>query len=196
MILGIVKSPKQEGYIKVHSDEDCLSPREWDNLSTMICFHRRYDLGDSKARDEFNPQDYNSFDEMIDDNFEYGDNYTYGDIILPLYLYDHSGITISTTPFSCPWDSGQLGFVFIRKETIIAQYGNDDTESREKALSCLHAEVEDYDNYLQGNCYGFIEYDNADEEVHSCWGYSGDMALALAEFNPNFADCKIEAAGV
>ena len=29
-----------------------------------------------------------------------------GMVILPLYLYDHSGITMNTTGFSCPWDSG------------------------------------------------------------------------------------------
>jgi hypothetical protein len=32
-------------------------------------------------------------------------------VILPLYLYDHSGITMSCGPFSCPWDSGQVGII-------------------------------------------------------------------------------------
>jgi hypothetical protein len=32
-----------------------------------------------------------------------------GTIIKGLFLYDHSGITISTGRFSCPWDSGQVG---------------------------------------------------------------------------------------
>ena len=31
-----------------------------------------------------------------------------GMVILPLYLYDHSGITMNTCGFSCPWDSGQV----------------------------------------------------------------------------------------
>ncbi len=30
--------------------------------------------------------------------------------ITSLYLYDHSGITVSTWPVSCQWDSGQAGF--------------------------------------------------------------------------------------
>jgi hypothetical protein len=32
--------------IKVSYDEDAESPRDWDNLGTMVCFHRRYNLGD------------------------------------------------------------------------------------------------------------------------------------------------------
>lgn len=32
-------------------------------------------------------------------------------VMLPLYLYDHGGITINTTGFHCPWDSGQVGWI-------------------------------------------------------------------------------------
>ena len=35
-----------------------------------------------------------------------------GMVILPLYLYDHSGITMNTCGFSCPWDSGQVGWIY------------------------------------------------------------------------------------
>ena len=27
-------------------------------------------------------------------------------VMLPLYLYDHGGLTMNTSAFSCPWDSG------------------------------------------------------------------------------------------
>lgn len=33
-------------------------------------------------------------------------------LLMPLYLYDHSGITISTSEFCDPWDSGQIGFIY------------------------------------------------------------------------------------
>jgi hypothetical protein len=36
--------------------------------------------------------------------------------IKDLYLYDHSGITISTSPFSCGWDSGQVGFIYLTRQ--------------------------------------------------------------------------------
>jgi len=27
-------------------DPEPVNPREWDNLGTMVCFHKRYNLGD------------------------------------------------------------------------------------------------------------------------------------------------------
>ncbi len=34
--------------IEIHRDEFGYSPREDDNLGTMVCFHRRYVLGDEQ----------------------------------------------------------------------------------------------------------------------------------------------------
>ena len=77
--------------IKIYQDEDAENPRDWDNFGHMICFHSRYTLGD---KHEMTPEDARQL-------------YDRKDVIaLPLYLYDHSGITIRTSPFSCPWDSG------------------------------------------------------------------------------------------
>lgn len=85
--------------IEIFYDEFGDSPRNWDNLGTMICFHNRYTLGD---KHDYDTDDYNGWGEMekaiIKDNDVA--------IILPLYLYDHSGITIATSPFGCRWDSG------------------------------------------------------------------------------------------
>ena len=36
--------------IRIMHDECAESPREWDNLGTMVCAHRRYSLGDEGAR--------------------------------------------------------------------------------------------------------------------------------------------------
>jgi len=40
-------------------------------------------------------------------------------VILPLYLYDHGGITMNTGGFSCRWDSGQVGWIYASKESLI-----------------------------------------------------------------------------
>jgi len=49
-------------------------------------------------------------------------------IILPLFLYDHSGITMSTGPFSCPWDSGQVGWIYASKQKFIDETGYSEAE--------------------------------------------------------------------
>lgn len=92
-----------------------------------------------------------------------------GTIIKPLYLYDHSGITISTGRFFCPWDSGQVGYIYMTKDTMEKEGWN-----KEQATKYLESEVTVYDNYLTGEVYGFRIEDADGEEIESCWGYYGD----------------------
>ena len=47
------------GYtITLDYDEDAESSREWDNLFTMVCWHRRYNLGDEQLDRNLDPWDY------------------------------------------------------------------------------------------------------------------------------------------
>lgn len=52
-----INTPYEEKYrgftIKVEDDPEPNDPREWDNLGTMICAHRRYILGDEQDRGSF-----------------------------------------------------------------------------------------------------------------------------------------------
>ena len=100
-------------------------------------------------------------------------------VILPLYLYDHSGITISTSPFSCHWDSGQIGFVFVSKEKLKKEYGvkRITNEVIERATKILLAEVKTYDQYLTGEVYGYKVIDEKGNEEDSCWGYYGEDSI-------------------
>lgn len=42
-----VQTEKYKGYdINIYYDEDSQSPRDWDNVATFVCCHRRYTLGD------------------------------------------------------------------------------------------------------------------------------------------------------
>ena len=95
-------------------------------------------------------------------------------MILPLYLYDHSGITMNTTGFSCPWDSGQVGWIYADKRRIEAEYGKVTPETMEKARQVLEGEVKSYDYFLTGQCYGFQLF-REDVEVDSCWGFLGEI---------------------
>ena len=76
-------------------------------------------------------------------------------VMLPLYLYDHSGITMNTRGFSCPWDSGMVGWIYADYDMIKKEYGEVTPETLEKARDLLESEVKEYDYYLTGQCYGF-----------------------------------------
>lgn len=156
--------------IEIYQDTDTESPREWDNLGTMVCFHRRYDLGD---KHDYDSDDYSGWEEMKEAIIKQEKVHT----ILPLYLYDHSGITISTGPFSCNWDSGQIGWIFVSKEKV-KEEGMDES----KVEDYLKGEVETYDQYLTGDVYGYRIYEvttcnlghDHEEDLHSCWGFYGE----------------------
>jgi len=156
--------------IEIYQDTDTESPREWDNLGTMVCFHRRYDLGD---KHDYDSDDYSGWEEMKEAIIKQEKVHT----ILPLYLYDHSGITISTGPFSCNWDSGQIGWIFVSKEKV-KEEGMDES----KVEDYLKGEVKTYDQYLTGDVYGYRIYEvitcslghDHEEDLHSCGGFYGE----------------------
>lgn len=153
--------------LQIFTDESPSSPREWDNLGKMICFHKRYSLGD---KHDYKADDYNSWDEMEKTIVRKEK----AAIILPLYMYDHSGITIRTTPFGDPWDSGRIGFIVISKEKIRKEYSVKRISKQllEKVKGYLEGEVKVYDQYVTGDVYGFKLLENG-EETDSCWGFFG-----------------------
>lgn len=157
-----VHTEELNGYkITIFQDSYYESPRDWDNLGTMVCWHRRYDLGDKHSFSE--PSDFLEWKKRHDV------------IVLPLYLYDHSGITISTGPFSCPWDSGQVGYIYVEKDKVRKEWGwKHITKKRQERIEqALKQEVSTYDDYLTGNVYGYT-VSRGDEELDSCGGFYGD----------------------
>lgn len=106
-------------------------------------------------------------------------------LILPLNLYDHSGLSMSASSFigraqHAEWDSGQTGWIYATSDSIRAEYGNCSAESAEKAKALLMSEVETYNYYLSGQCYGFRLYESG-EETDSCWGIIGAFQDVVKE---------------
>ena len=115
-------------------------------------------------------------------------------VILPLHLYDHSMLSISAHSFvgrahHAEWDSGQVGWVYADKDDILKEFGgkNLTPDKREKAETLLHGEVETYDCYLRGECYGFELLQNG-KMVDSCWGFLGGMDQVLEAMKEHLPD--------
>lgn len=228
--------------IKVEHDEDPMNPREdWGNPTKMLCWHRRYNLGDenpwknqepndavlgliSEVNPEFEPalKDWadaeylrrtkgigygKEHQKVLDaitreEREKIAEEFDKHYVSLPLYLYDHGGITMSVGPFCIPWDSGQVGFICISHDEAHKQYGHEEFKGEDKTWSaakeelvrqCLKNEVKVYDQFLTGDVYGrtiekfSFEFEiPADAEVDpeddsldwkyydSCWGFFGD----------------------
>lgn len=185
--------------LKIYPVNDAESPREWDNFGHMVCFHRRYSLGDKNefnSPEEFLENELRNFlsddkaEEMSDDipkSIVFLEKHGY--IFLSLYLYNHSGITMSVADFGDPWDSGQVGWIYCNKKDILKNWGGKIVTAKHKqdAIRIMKAEVEEYDQFLRGDVYGYevqkkviahceengkdyTEYEDGD----SCWGFYGD----------------------
>lgn len=144
--------------VKIFQDNFGADCRSWDNLTKMVCFHKRYSLGD---KHDYKHDDYDSWAEMKEAISKKEDVA----IIKPLYMYDHSGITIKTTPYGDRWDSGQIGWVFITKKTLRENFSAKKITKKllERADAILEGDVETYRQEVEGDVYRFEEY-----EVKTC----------------------------
>jgi len=159
----LVETEEYKGHIiELYQDTDPESPREWDNLGKMVCFHRQYDLGDK--------HNFADGEELV--NFVGARDV----ISLPLYLIDHSGISMNTGGYrhcdSQGWDWGQVGYIYATKEMIRKGFGvkHIRLNTLQRAIEILQQEVKTYDKYLTGNVLGYIIKDADGDVVDSCWG--------------------------
>jgi len=170
---------------RIEQDEDSQSPREYNNLGTMHCWHSRYNLGDEQHQQDADvflaelggfEEDYEWSEKEYEIYKEAAEKRAYENyIILSLYLYDHSGITMNTGGFSCPWDSGQVGWLIVSKEDVRKEYGwKNLTKKRIQQIEgYLRGEVETYDQYLTGDVWGYIIENEEYDIYNSCWGFFG-----------------------
>ena len=157
--------------LEIQQDEHPENPREWDNQTKMICFSNRYNLGDKHAY-----SDQGQFIEQMglpDDSIQ----------LYCLVAYEHGLIQLAIDdgnmgyPFSCPWDSYKIGYIYMPKNNLTIKEIN----------TIMKQELAIYNQYLEGEVYGYILskkiplYELVDgdyllsktiryEEVGSLWG--------------------------
>jgi len=186
---NLIETIEYKGYnINIYPDTEPDSPRNWDNLGIMVCFHHKYDLGDKTDL---------TFDEF--EGWEELEKYLVKEkqaiVIAPLYMYEHSGISIKIGSFyNCGlsqgharFDSGQIGFIYVDKETLIKEYGIKRITQKIKntARGVLEGEVETYNNYVSGDGYGYQVEDKEGNDIHSCWGFYGEDDYMIEQAKDN-----------
>ena len=136
--------------LKVEKDDMPESPRAFDNICSMVCWHRDYDLGDKHNFDnvdEFLQHLYLDVTgkHWIDDHDSENWKDVYNELqesdlvaIKLIRAYEHSGITVSTSnayPYNDRWDSYAVGFIYVTKKTIFEN-------------GCCLAEKDENGNYI------------------------------------------------
>jgi hypothetical protein len=152
--------------LKIVLDQNPSNPRtEWDNIGTMVTWHRRYRLGDKQPNEP--PADWEK------------ENIPEGSIKLPIYLFDHSGLTLSTSDESFraadsqKWDWGRLGTIFVTPDEIKKDFGEITEEVTARVTRILKEEVAIYDQYMRGEVWGW-ELEDEGEATEGCFGFYGD----------------------
>jgi hypothetical protein len=180
------------GYkVEVEQDGYAESPRSaYDNLGTMWCLHNRYNLGDHESlprRDLID--EAGSLRDYIIKNCDPA-------VLLPVFLYDHSGLCMNVSGFSCPWDSGQVGYIFISKQDARREFGVKRLSAKivKRVTQYLINEVETYSQYLSGECYSYtVTGPNGEEVGNTCGFYgmnheeSGLLELVASDINAHIA---------
>ena len=115
-------------------------------LGKLICFHTRYNLGDAH---NFTHKNYSGWAELSQAIAKFYD----AGAMLPMFMLDHSGLSVSTHPFYNVWDSGQIGFIVASKKDIVDMFGTKYCTRLciKQAAELLIQEVEDYNMYLNAD---------------------------------------------
>jgi hypothetical protein len=157
--------------VEVLPDNECYdSPRDWDNLWTWVTTQG--------AGYSDNGQEITDYE---DDNGKLRKDFLRNNLVMPLYLYRHSGDVISMDSFAGrglpqgyeEFDSGCMGFAFVSKEKIKKEYNcvRITKSVLEKARQCLKGEVETMNMLNMGEVYSIKVVDMVTDCEHSVYGF-------------------------
>jgi hypothetical protein len=151
--------------ILMEQDDTAESPREWDNLGTMLCLHPHYSLGDKHDLDVERIRGIANRKDVL---------------ALPLVLLDHSGLWMKVESGwdvdPGGWDTSRVGYIYVTYDRLRAEYNVKYITKKvlAKAERVLRGEVETYSAYLEGAVYGWAVEDLDGAFVGSVWGYYGE----------------------
>lgn len=143
--------------IRIEHDEDAESPSQWGREDLFLV---------ANHRDFYVPEPGEK--RVPNDPAELIDRYRKTHWIFPLEAYIHSGVVLAFGhEGNFPdrrWDVSQLGFIFVSKKEWRLR------KSARKAAASLIAE---WNQYLEGDVWGYVIEDDDGEHLDSCWGMYG-----------------------
>lgn len=145
-------------FFKFFYDDSTDSPRNNDNVATILTWERDYDSPDENddTFEEFAEkhgvdvsQEYN-LDSVMDAMREEGY------YVVPIYALHHGCAHYSINDFHDPWDSGVVGVAFCKK-----QKGLPDNDDYLRMI--IDREVKAYDAWVNGEIYGVARLDKIED---------------------------------
>ena len=180
-----IKTQDDLFFLSTDYDMDAINPHKEFGVVKFITIRNRSFTGDVVCKNIDDLNDYITQRIKIDADF----------LIRPLYLLDHSGVSIRTAPFHDTWDSGTIGYALCTKQNVIDRYGTDENW-KQNAVEIIEDEVNQYDCYLKGAVYRVTLYkydpDTRQWDVYKvCGGFYTDDEESIAEEFFDMSKCKI-----
>lgn len=169
----------------INRSENPASPREYFRVWTWVSNYRNFN-GDENADKS-----------VLDFYFKNRTEEIYQDkdiIIVPVYAYIHSGISLSTKRFNDKWDSGIFAVAYLKKSENPERF---DVISKELSIGIndLSLEVSELQDYLNGEVYSVERLDNESQEsMHYCddlYGFSACYDYVLSEYGIEISELDI-----
>lgn len=168
------------GKLEIDFDNYAENPYEsYDHGIKIYSFSNRYNLGEDGGYSESSTILSNI---CYDLGIDYNDDTTEEQMINriqkkaifePIYIYEHSSVALSTTPFNDRWDSGQVGWYLVDKNSLEKNFGykkrtKKAIEQVEKRVSGL---LDNMQAHINGDVYMWFIYDSEGEILESCTEY-------------------------
>jgi hypothetical protein len=152
--------------VKIFRQQNPVDPMSKPSPVTLELSHGRYDLGDKDANTGRN-ESWEAVEQEIREEHQVI-------AMKKVYLLDHSGLRIKTSPFNNAWDSGMVGYAYVTEESL-PDYSDTqhDRPDRDKIQTWIDDRIKQYDQYLSGEVYRYEVIEDG-ESVDTCGGFYGD----------------------
>ena len=178
--------------IKLFLDEASESPRDWDNLCTLLGVHQRLNIFDEEMptagqsgslEEDFFAYIYDyleghdkSWDMLTPKQAERAGNGIRRRYVFTPYSAYTKGGCILRVGYAHGWDCGVVGMMFCSRDDI-KKAG---LQTAKQAMKIMEAELDEFSQYCNGEVYCYEITDESGEDVESCGGFLG-MDYALVE---------------
>ena len=148
--------------IKIYQDEDYQSPEEWgDDSVFLVNYHHDFEVKKDEIITEDDVRDWYQGKKIKQTKDYY---------IFMLSCLVHSGVWLSLDyNFACDsggWDTSHVGVVLVSKK---------EAKTKTKARKLAETLIDEWNDNLSGNVYGYVIENEDEENLGSCWGFYGDI---------------------
>jgi len=183
--------------VNIYFDTDATNPLDIENGFKLISFDKKQNYG--------HKHNYNTSYELFYDLLnQVGINESLNKLthkqlmnilkshyyIKPVYILDHSGVKLSLNPFNDKFDSGLLGYCYITKEEAKSLFKTSTmTLTKEIMSNYINEFIQDYNYYINGECYIFsIDYKGYQDSL----SYIGNLEEEYNRFIENEFNSLLE----